>query len=127
MDTQWKLMEGGGKGGGRRDTDLVGRGMIFLNDQEVPAMGDIERWWRVTARNGRVGTWTDQDPGDRLTAAWTGATVDGPFVPESELRGAVEALVELVRLKDGPRDDAYRAAKDAAWDEARRIVTGRAG
>lgn len=30
-----------------------------------------------------------------------------------------EALRELVRLKDGPRDDAYRAAKDAAWDAAR--------
>lgn len=30
-----------------------------------------------------------------------------------------EALDELVRLKDGPRDDAYRAAKDAAWDRAR--------
>jgi hypothetical protein len=29
------------------------------------------------------------------------------------------ALAELVRLKDGPRDDAYRAAKDAAWQAAR--------
>lgn len=29
------------------------------------------------------------------------------------------ALRELVRLKDGPRDDAYRATKDAAWDAAR--------
>lgn len=35
------------------------------------------------------------------------------------LRGAEDALRELVRLKDGPRDDAYRAAKDAAWDAAR--------
>ena len=33
-----------------------------------------------------------------------------------------EALAELVRLKDGPRDDAYRAAKDAAWDVARGLV-----
>jgi len=31
-------------------------------------------------------------------------------------------LVELVRLKDGPRDDAYRAAKDAAWDAARAAI-----
>ena len=29
------------------------------------------------------------------------------------------ALAELVRLKDGARDDAYRAAKDAAWQAAR--------
>jgi hypothetical protein len=33
-----------------------------------------------------------------------------------------EALAELVRLKDGPRDDAYRAAKDAAWDRARDVL-----
>jgi hypothetical protein len=32
------------------------------------------------------------------------------------------ALEELVRLKDGPRDDAYRATKDAAWDEAREAL-----
>jgi hypothetical protein len=37
-------------------------------------------------------------------------------------RRVVEALVELVRLKDGPRDDAYRAAKDAAWERARSVV-----
>jgi hypothetical protein len=30
-----------------------------------------------------------------------------------------DALAELVRLKDGPRDDAYRATKDAAWEAAR--------
>lgn len=30
-----------------------------------------------------------------------------------------DALAELVRLKDGPRDDAYRAAKDKAWQAAR--------
>jgi hypothetical protein len=41
-----------------------------------------------------------------------------------QLRGAVDALAELVRLKDGPRDDVYRAAKDAAWDAARTIVGG---
>lgn len=32
------------------------------------------------------------------------------------------ALRELVRLKDGPRDDAYRAAKDAAWKRARDVL-----
>jgi len=40
----------------------------------------------------------------------------------SDLEGV---LAELVRLKDGPRDNAYRAAKDAAWDAARRALNGR--
>jgi hypothetical protein len=44
------------------------------------------------------------------------------LVPASRLRGAVDALAELVRLKDGPRDEAYRAAKDAAWDAARAVL-----
>lgn len=43
---------------------------------------------------------------------------------DQRLQGAVEALRELVRLKDGPRDDAYRAAKDAAWQAARDVLTG---
>ena len=30
-----------------------------------------------------------------------------------------EALAELVLLKDGPRDEHYRATKDAAWERAR--------
>lgn len=29
---------------------------------------------------------------------------------------------ELVRLKDDPRDDAYRAEKDAAWQAAREAL-----
>lgn len=41
---------------------------------------------------------------------------------EARLAEAVKALAELVRLKDGPRDDVYRAAKDAAWDTAREVV-----
>lgn len=39
-----------------------------------------------------------------------------------QLEGVVRALRELVRLKDGPRDDAYRDAKDAAWDTARAVL-----
>jgi hypothetical protein len=35
-----------------------------------------------------------------------------------------DALSELVRLKDGPRDDAYRNAKDTAWDTARKVLKG---
>lgn len=41
---------------------------------------------------------------------------------DRRLQGAVGVLRELVALKDGPRDDAYRAAKDVAWDVARSIV-----
>jgi hypothetical protein len=32
------------------------------------------------------------------------------------------ALADLVRLKDGPRDDAYRVQKDAAWDRGRNAL-----
>lgn len=32
------------------------------------------------------------------------------------------ALAELVRLKDGPRDEAYRTSKDAAWERARELL-----
>lgn len=35
------------------------------------------------------------------------------------------ALAELVRLKDGPRNDAYRAAKDAAWEAGRKALRGK--
>jgi hypothetical protein len=55
-------------------------------------------------------------------AAW-----DRVSEAEDQLRGAVEALRELVRLKDGPRDDAYRAAKDAAWDMARDVLRDAGG
>lgn len=33
------------------------------------------------------------------------------------------ALAHLVRLKDGPRDDAYRAEKEGAWQAARDALT----
>jgi len=51
----------------------------------------IERWWRVTPRNPEHRTvWVQEDPSDRLYAAWEGATVTGPFVPEQP-QGAVAA------------------------------------
>lgn len=37
---------------------------------------------------------------------------------------ALNALRELVRLKDGPRDEAYEEAKPAAWKRAREVVYG---
>jgi hypothetical protein len=43
------------------------------------------------------------------------------------LRAFREVLAELVRLKDGPRDDAYRAAKDDAWQAARDVLATREG
>jgi hypothetical protein len=40
------------------------------------------RWWRVVPRNGKS-VWLQQEPTtDMLSAAWEGATVEGPFVPE---------------------------------------------
>lgn len=32
---------------------------------------------------------------------------------------AIDALSALIALKDGPRDDAYEAAKSAAWQKGR--------
>jgi hypothetical protein len=89
-------------------------------------MGDIERAPERVAVN--------------CSPARTGAWLTWPVVENSEpLRefeveyvradihaGAVETLAVLVRLKDGPRDDAYRAAKDAAWDAAREVVRNHA-
>ena len=36
---------------------------------------------------------------------------------------AEAALAELVRLKDGPRDEAYERDKQAAWAQARAVLT----
>lgn len=38
---------------------------------------------------------------------------------DAKAEEARAALRDLVALKDGPRDDHYRAAKEAAWDRAR--------
>lgn len=35
---------------------------------------------------------------------------------------AREALSELVRLKDGPRDEEYERQKELAWERARRVL-----
>lgn len=49
---------------------------------------------------------------------------DSAVVYEPSAKGMAldRVLRELVRLKDGPRDDAYRASKDAAWDAARDVL-----
>lgn len=79
-------------------------------------------------------------PGSLLTARWhvvTRYTVRDTGVIESQRRHqlddetcatltrwreAAAVLAELVRLKDGPRDDAYRAARDGAWERAQKVL-----
>lgn len=56
-------------------------------------------WWRVIRADGDV-DWTDCDPRELLDGAWQDATVEGPFVPASDLRGAVEALEKADALGD---------------------------
>ena len=77
-------------------------------------MGLIERWWKVTARNGTVATWTDQDPSDRLIAAWAGAKVEGPFVPAAACEGAVEALRKIEHSTDREAADYWMGVAIAA-------------
>jgi hypothetical protein len=82
-------------------------------------MSETERW----VEGERV--WLKWVQGGPIASARQPVSQDAGWaevVPAEQLRGAVEALRELVRLKDGPRDDAYRAAKDAAWDMARDVL-----
>lgn len=74
-------------------------------------MGEIERWWRVTRSSDGHVTWTDEDPSDRLVAAWEDADVTGPYVLEAEQPAGVldEALAVLT---DPERPD--RAARNRA-------------
>jgi hypothetical protein len=62
----------------------------------------------------------DQERGAHVSAE----SARTALIPQQNRRIAelTAALEELVRLKDGPRDDAYRAGKDAAWDAARRAL-----
>ena len=45
-----------------------------------------------------------------------------PAVTVPRLGEASYALYELVKLKDGPRDQAYRESKEAAWERARNAL-----
>jgi hypothetical protein len=65
--------------------------------------------------------WLD-DYSELLDNDEAGQARPGDCVPSPDVDALREALSELVRLKDGPRDDAYRRDKDAAWERARRLV-----
>lgn len=59
-----------------------------------------------------------------LAADQPTAPVPGPTRAAEGLRAV---LADLVRLKDGPRNDAYRAEKEAAWDRARAALEATEG
>jgi hypothetical protein len=61
--------------------------------------------------------------GSKLTRMELDGFKNGAAHWKSEHDRVRSALAELVRLKDGPRDDAYRGAKDAAWDAARAALS----
>lgn len=41
---------------------------------------------------------------------------------EENLHRCKKILTELIGLKDGPRDDKYKTAKEAAWRAARELL-----
>lgn len=49
--------------------------------------------------------------------------VDDALSALTEAATVRQVLAELVRLKDGPRDDAYRSTNDAAWQRARDLLS----
>lgn len=75
--------------------------------------------------------WPDsRDPGWHVTfRRWLAAhdaavlaALDTPPALGDDERAAVRALRALVMLKDGPRDSAYYADKERAWEDARGIT-----
>lgn len=79
-----------------------------------------------------TGAWTEAEkaePIDGVLAALAAAVgSDGDFavvdgkVREWDADGLLHALALLVALKDGPRGEAYRQAKDLAWADARALL-----
>lgn len=72
------------------------------------------------------------EPTQRVLGNWDHNECPGNRVHRTLLQAircqrdlAHAALHELVRLKDGPRDDKYGDDKEAAWEEARRVVSNR--
>lgn len=77
---------------------------------------DEQRFWLVGNR-GRVAVITDQARAARLTSdgAYGGVyRCDGPFVPESELRGAEDALREIAEAAEA-QVEKLNPAINSAW------------
>lgn len=106
--------------------------MAFRRQEEREPMTDraIISTWRVGRKVGRtIYAQSGSEPSDAdqligvmdtpslARAAITAANGDAGLKEEVERLRSV--IAELVRLKDGPRDDAYRASRDAAWQAAR--------
>lgn len=63
-------------------------------------MGDIERWWLVTAPTGEaVRTVSTREKAEDMAEGIEGGWIE--VVPASEMRGAVETLDEILRVIDG--------------------------
>jgi hypothetical protein len=76
-----------------------------------------ERW--LISKVSKAGTTDFYDPYAMIEGP---DTVEVEVVPAQVAERLAEAGAELLRLKDGPRDDAYRAAKPGAWDELRHAL-----
>lgn len=103
---------------GRESDDRYEAWWPLWNDdgpvKALSAQGAIEKT-RNRILETREENWTD-------LAAVPAAHWHGPPLQEPSPPTAREALAELVRLKDGPRDEAYAAAKEAAWEAARKAL-----
>lgn len=84
--------------------------------QNVPLF-DVTTVAREAAAHLRRLAALEREQEERLEACI--ADAEALLAEVERLRAALE---ELVRLKDGQRDDAYRNAKEAAWQRAREAL-----
>lgn len=92
-----------------------------VTERQISAADGAVDWTEMHERYGPASTWS---PLLRRHLAVTMLRAAGLVATPAQQDDATAALRELVRLKDGPRDDSYRAAKDAAWKRARRVLRG---
>lgn len=83
-------------------------------------MGNIEH------SNEHMAAWAMQElsrPGVTFSERVEARKVIGEIVTQADAyRGAVEALAELLRIKEGPHDDDRLGDATRAWAEARAVV-----